>query len=58
MDNNELFDDLIAYRIYLQDIYEDEREIIKKLKLRLYELGHDISTINRLIYDKLINFRD
>lgn len=49
--NEELFDDLFAYRIYLTDIYDDESDIIKKLKIKLYELGYEIRNINRLIYN-------
>ncbi len=49
--NEELFGDLFAYRIYLTDIYDNEREIIKKLKIKLYELGYEIININGLIYD-------
>jgi hypothetical protein len=49
--NEELFGDLFAYRIYLSDIYNNEIDIIKKLKIKLYELGYDIGNINRVIYD-------
>jgi len=53
MDTNfqELFADLFAYRILLQDVYTNESDIIKKIKYKLYELGHDISTINDTIYN-------
>jgi hypothetical protein len=49
--NEELYGDLFAYRIYLSDIYDNEREIIKKLKIKLYELGNDIANINVLLYN-------
>jgi hypothetical protein len=49
--NEELFGDLFAYRVYLNDIYDNEREIIKKLKIKLYELGYELTNINGLIYD-------
>jgi hypothetical protein len=52
MDNEELFADLFAYRFALLDIYSDnEREIIVKLKLKLFALGHNRSAINRTIYE-------
>lgn len=53
MDNEELFADLFAYRFALLDIYseDNEREIIIKLKLKLFSLGHNRSNINRTIYD-------
>jgi len=52
MDNEELFADLFAYRFALLDIYSDnEREIIIKLKLKLFTLGHNRAAINRTIYE-------
>ncbi len=52
MENEELFADLFAYRFALLDIYsEDEREIIIKLKLKLFTLGHNRANINRTIYE-------
>lgn len=52
MDNEELFADLFAYRFALLDIYPDnEREIIVKLKLKLFALGHNRAAINRTIYE-------
>jgi hypothetical protein len=52
MDNEELFADLFAYRFALLDIYSDnEREIIVKLKLKLFALGHNRAAINRTIYE-------
>jgi len=53
MDNEELFADLFAYRFALLDIYseDNEREIIIKLKLKLFTLGHNRANINRTIYN-------
>lgn len=54
MENNkeELFADLFAYRIYLEDIYQDnETEIIKKLKIKLYYLNIHISNVNQLLLE-------
>lgn len=49
--NDELFADLFAYRFALLDIFEDnEREIIIKLKLKLFEMGFIPSAINGLLY--------
>lgn len=49
--NDELFADLFAYRFALLDIYEhNEREIIIKLKIKLFELGYNRNNINNLIY--------
>jgi len=49
---NDLYADLFAYRFYLLDIYpENEREIIIKLKLKLFELGYNRNNINGIIYD-------
>ena len=50
-ETEELFADLFAYRFALQDIYEDnEREIIIKLKLKIFELGYNRNNINNLIF--------
>ncbi len=47
-----MFADLFAYRFALLDIYPDnEREIIVKLKLKLFSLGHNRAAINRTIYE-------
>lgn len=53
MENEELFADLFAYRFALLDIYseDNEREIIIKLKLKLFTLGHNRAAINRTIYE-------
>lgn len=52
MNNEELFADLFAYRFALLDYYEDnEREIIKKLKVKLFELNYERSRINELLFD-------
>lgn len=53
MNNEELFADLFAYRFALLDIYseDNEREIIIKLKLKLFSLGHNRANINRTIYE-------
>lgn len=49
--NDELFADLFAYRFALLDVFEDnEREIIIKLKLKLFEMGFIPSAINGLLY--------
>lgn len=51
MNNDELFADMFAYRFALLDIYpDDEREIIIKLKLRLFTSGHSRGNINQTIY--------
>jgi hypothetical protein len=49
--NDELFADLFAYRFALLDLYENnEREIIIKLKIKLFQLGFTRNAINGLIY--------
>ena len=45
MDNDGLF----ALRIYYQDIYNDEINIIKKLKLNLVSRGIEISEVNNIL---------
>lgn len=48
--NDELFADLFAYRFALLDIYPDnEREIIIKLKVKLFDLGIPRNNINNLL---------
>ena len=49
MENEELFADLFAYRVYLEDIYDNENDIIKKLKIKLYYLNIEISNINQIL---------
>jgi hypothetical protein len=52
MNNEELFSDLFAYRFALLDYFEnDEREIIKKLKIKLFEWNYEQSEINELLYE-------
>lgn len=52
MENEELYADLFAYRFLLLDIYENnEREIIKKLKMKLYEWGYNRNNINETLYN-------
>ena len=52
MNNEELFSDLFAYRFALLDYYENnEREIIKKLKIKLFEWNYQQSQINELLFD-------
>jgi hypothetical protein len=49
--NQELFDDLFAYRVYLQDIYSDENIIIIKLKKKIQQnYNYSIEDINNLLY--------
>ena len=49
--NQEIFDNLFAYRVYLQDIYSDENIIIKKLKLKIQEdYNYSNENINNLLY--------
>jgi len=49
--NDELFADLFAYRFALLDIYQDdEREIIIKLKLKLFEMNFIPSAINGILH--------
>jgi len=48
----ELFGDLFAYRFYLLDIYNtNEREIIKKLKIKVFHLGYNIDNINSIVFN-------
>lgn len=48
--NDELFADLFAYRFALLDLFPDnEREVIIKLKIKLFELGFLRNNINGLI---------
>jgi hypothetical protein len=49
--NQELFDELFAYRIYLQDFYSDENIIIKKLKKKIQQnYNYSIEDINNLLH--------
>jgi len=48
----ELYADLFAYRFYLLDIYENnETEIIKKIKMKVFNLGYNINNINLIVYN-------
>lgn len=48
----ELFEDLFAYRFYLLDIYENnEIEIIKKLKIKVFNLGYNVNRINLIVFN-------
>lgn len=50
--NAELFADLFAHRFSLLDIYpENESEIIRRLKLKLYEWGYERLTINEILFN-------
>jgi len=49
--NEELYNELISYKIYLDDIYNNEIDIIRRLKIKVYELGYDISEINEILYN-------
>ena len=52
MNNEELFSDLFAYRFALLDYFENnEREIIKKLKIKLFEWNYEQSEINELLFE-------
>ncbi len=52
MNNEELFSDLFAYRFALLDYFENnEREIIKKLKIKLFEWNYEQSQINELLFE-------
>ena len=46
----ELYNDLFAYRIMMQDLNIDESFIIKELKLYLLRERHNINDINNIIY--------
>ena len=49
--NEELYNELISYKIYLDDIYNNEIDIIRRLKIKVYELGYNISEINEILYN-------
>lgn len=51
-----LFDDLFAYRVYLEDIYMNETIIIRQLKNKLIELSYPIEDINRILYNFYCHF--
>ena len=51
-----LFDDLFAYRIYLQDLYRSESIIIKRLKLKLIQLSYPENDINQILYNFYCHF--
>jgi len=48
---DELFSELFAYRIMLEDSYDNESDIIFKIKKYLIELGITISNIPQIILD-------
>jgi hypothetical protein len=52
----ELFDDLFAYRLHLQDIYSSETIIIKKLKMQLLNLSYREEDINDILYNFYLHF--
>lgn len=52
----ELFDDLFAYRLYLQDIYSNEGIIIKQLKIKLINLSYRLDDINDILYNFYSHF--
>jgi E3 ubiquitin-protein ligase RHA2 len=47
--NEDLFNDLFAHRIQYMDFITDEYAIIRRLKLKLHELGHN-NNIDNLLY--------
>lgn len=53
MDSNldELFSDLFAYRIMLQDSYDNESDIIREIKNYLIEIGISLANIPEIIHD-------
>jgi len=53
---DELFSELFAYRIMLQDSYENESDIIREIKNYLIENGITISNIPQIILDFYKNF--
>lgn len=50
-ENNNLYDNISAARIVYQDIFENELDIIKELKIYLIESGFISSEINQLLYN-------
>ena len=48
---DELFSELFAYRIMLQDSYDNESDIIREIKNYLIEIGITISNIPQIILD-------
>ncbi len=48
---DELFSELFAYRIMLQDSYENESDIIREIKNYLIEIGISINNIPQIIHD-------
>ena len=53
---DELFSELFAYRIMLQDSYENESDIIREIKNYLIEIGITISNIPQIIHEFYKNF--
>ena len=45
-----LYADLFAQRLYYQDIYDEETDIIKKLKLYLFNRHSNINDINNILF--------
>jgi hypothetical protein len=48
---DELFSELFAYRIMLQDSYENESDIIREIKNYLIEIGMSVNNIPQIIHD-------
>ena len=48
---NELFSELFAYRILLQDSYENESDIIREIKNYLIEIGISLNNIPQIIHE-------
>ena len=53
---DELFSELFAYRIMLQDSYDNESDIIREIKNYLIEIGITISNIPQIIHEFYKNF--
>jgi hypothetical protein len=53
IENNfeELYNDLFAYRVMIQDFNENESFIIKEFKIYLLQKRYDINNINNIIFD-------
>jgi hypothetical protein len=51
MNTNELYSELFAYRIMLQDSYENESEIIREIKNYLIEIGITLLDIPNIIHE-------
>jgi hypothetical protein len=52
----ELFEYLFALRISLQDSYENEYDIIRELKIYLFDIGYNNNNVNELLHDFYENY--